>query len=100
MNITGTLNSVGPGTSAHPTGTGAFILNSTFPGQGSGDAFGNPGNFSFDASQTWSGNTSQAPNHTHTLSGSSFTIANTGAVETAPKHIVMVPMIYAGPKAS
>ena len=100
MNITGTLNSVGPGTSAHPTGTGAFILNSTFTGQGSQDAFGNPGNFTFDASQTWSGNTSQDGAHTHTLSGSSLTIANTGATETAPKHVVMVPMIYAGPKAN
>lgn len=42
--------------------------------------------------------TNTVGNHTHTVPSTGFTISSTGETETAPKHIVLVPMIYAGLK--
>ena len=47
------------------------------------------------------GSTASAGAHSHSLSGSAFNISNAGEdTETYPKHIILVPMIYAGRKAT
>lgn len=48
----------------------------------------------------WTGSTSTENNHTHTISLSGSTAQNSGNAEPFPKNIILVPMIYAGPKVS
>ncbi len=72
-NITGTLNEVHGAGAGAPSGSGAFALSTTGVAQGSADAFGNYGNFSFDAS------------------GSSAIYGNSTTVQ--PKSLTLLPCI-------
>ena len=101
MNITGTFKNGGGSLMM----TGAIVGRGTWTTSGVVGRVdgGNDANYtnedaSLDASKSWTGNTSEQPDHTHTVSNSGFSIQSSGDTETAPKHIILVPMIYAGRK--
>lgn len=101
MEISGALNFSGIDPSTNKgSASGAFGKGNS-SGAGNGHDYPKDNGtiyFDFYASRSWTGNTSEQPDHTHTVNGSSFTIQSSGDAETAPKHIILVPMIYAGRK--
>lgn len=50
--------------------------------------------------QTVSRTTGKSGEHSHTVPATGFSVGNSGGTETAPKHIVLVAKIYAGPKVT
>lgn len=89
MNITGGFSGVGERYNGIPnTVSGAFYVANTSSNPTQGAKVGNGGDrddyFGFDASRSWTGSTSTAGNHTHTLTTSTngnhnHTIGNTGS---------------------
>lgn len=78
--------------------SGVFTKKNRSDGQAANGDDSDGANITLSTSGKWTGNTSEAPDHTHTIPA--LTTSSSGGTETAPKHIVLVAKIYAGPKVT